>query len=158
TLAQRLAASVPEVAGDCPAPASWMDLARYLAGFEEAGGGAVRCVFPLLLSEVVVQDRQPLQVVLAAWVLESAPGEPGSLSLHPEQLLTRCFDAEFANVFPRAVELARDAPGDGGDRRALRARIQPLRPEHEVFLRSMPLRGPSGAGALAIALSCAWLG
>jgi hypothetical protein len=112
-----------------------------------------RVLFPLVLSEPIVDGGSETGVLLAEFVLETLLRRTGSVFLHPEQALWRCLGDSFAQAFAQAAQAAQRPFGE--ERTALpdvRVRIQTPRPGHERFLLGTVLRGTSGAGALAVAL------
>ncbi len=139
--------------------AFWQSLTAYLSTPPRPGGARTgrdrrtRFRFPLILSEAAIVDGEETDQVLAEFVLEACPTTGGQVFPHPEQLTVRCLDAEFGAAFRRAAAAVRSlvAAGDGPSP-DVSVRIEPVRPEHEVFLREFVLRGGSGAGALALGL------
>ena len=139
--------------------AFWRSLTAYLSapprpGSSRRGGSRqVRFRFPLILSEAAIVDGEETDQVLAEFVLEACPTTGGQVFPHPEQLTIRCLDAEFGAAFRRAAAAVRSLGAAGsGLSPDVSVRIEPVRPEHEVFLREFVLRGGSGAGALALGL------
>ncbi len=140
--------------------AFWQSLTAYLStpprlgsGRTERGRRSARFRFPLILSEAAIVDGEETDQVLAEFVLEACPTACGQVFPHPEQLTVRCLDADFGAVFRRAAAAVRSlVAASDGPSPDVSVRIEPVRPEHEIFLREFVLRGGSGAGALALGL------
>ncbi|MGO8673592.1 MAG: AAA-like domain-containing protein [Capsulimonadaceae bacterium] len=136
--------------------AYWHDLIEYLANHDPNSappGRTLRVIFPLVLSEPIVDGGVETDVIPAQFVLEAASRLSGEVFLHPEQAVVRCMDEVFAGTFRDAAVagrfglpvVARDLPG-------VRVRIETVKPSHERFLCGAMLRGESGGGALAVGL------
>ncbi|HEV2474390.1 MAG TPA: toll/interleukin-1 receptor domain-containing protein, partial [Chthonomonadales bacterium] len=139
----------------------WTDLCRYLSS---AGAGdwsdtapKASVLFPLVLSEPVVDAGQETSVILAEFILQST-GRRGGVTMHPEHAPMRCMDATFLEAISCAVRHARQISDPDHALEGVRWRIRTLRPSHEAFLLGAPLRGPSAAGAMALGLTDLYAG
>ena len=156
----------------------WIDLVNYLCSGEASPSASrVRSVvFPLVLSEPVVDAGSETNVILAQFLLERSAlpphstGSPegtgisgstrvGQVYIHPEQAVLRGLDSSFASSVANAAQAARAGlPADGRPWPDVRIRIQTVKPSHERFLSGTMLRGESGGGALAVGLQTMYLG
>ena len=157
-IAKKLFAGAPDPLDQFP-PSFWQNVVDWMgseASSPEIPAQAVG-VFPLALSEPMVVDGDAIDCLMAELHLESTPYEGGEVYLHPEQVAIRGLDKEFLRAFDHAGREAA-ALVRSGPLPSVRVRILPRRPEHEVFLQKLMLRGPSGGGALATALYALWSG
>lgn len=166
------------VATSCFPLGFWLDLVSYLCSSETLPSPSrIRSVvFPLVLSEPVVDAGTETNVILAQFLLERSPlptrstgltddlgssgtNRAGQVYIHPEQAVLRGLDSSFASAIFDAAEAARAGiASDGRPWPDVRIRIQTLKPSHERFLSGTMLRGESGGGALAVALQTMYLG
>lgn len=135
--------------------AYWLDLIEYLSSPPPAVEIDARhtVLFPLVLSEPIVDSGTETNVILAQFLLEPVARATGEVFLHPEQTVVRCMDAVFADSFRYAARAAKhelDRPLD--QLPGVRVRVQTVKPSHERFLCGVMLRGESGGGALAVGL------
>lgn len=155
----------------CFPEAFWHDLVSYLSASPEDGAGPVRMdfpgaaplrfgvPFPLILSESVVDGGSETTVLMAEFVFEPGRRRTGEVYLDPGQAALRCMDETFARTFAQAVEVARGTSGRASAALPdVRVRVRTLKPGHERFLSGTVLRGPSGAGALALGIACQYAG
>ncbi|MGO8672573.1 MAG: AAA-like domain-containing protein [Capsulimonadaceae bacterium] len=159
-LAAAIPPSLPPFA-DFP-PAFWRELVDLLAGTPSvppnwlepgAEAGAPRAIvsFPLVLAERMVVAGDTIDVLLADFVLENRPYGGGQVYFDPEQVATRCLDPTFLAVFAQAAKITtRHTPHNR--QLCVRVSLKTRRPEDEVFLQKLIVRGPSGGGALASGL------
>jgi hypothetical protein len=156
----------------CFTAAFWGDLIGYLRGeidpkplLENASDAetdrapvtsqspAYVVLFPLVLSEPVIDAGSETNVLLAQFVLEAVPMLTSSVYLHPEDAVVRCMDESFARCFQQAASVAQRRFRDSRESLpGVRVRVRTAQPGHERFLHGMVLRGASGAGALAVGL------
>lgn len=159
----------PDVAADffrasgaafsCFPPSYWLHLVDYLCGVTPTGGCASSITFPLVLSDPVVDGGVETSVILGQFVLEPSEIATGEVFLAPDQTVMRCMDARFADTFRDAALAARaDSTGIPAELPTVSVRIRTLVPGQERFIRSTPLRGESGGGALAVALRQVYTG
>lgn len=153
SVAEKAAAAAPEAFSSLP-HVFWVDLVHTLAQTQKSistPDRRIEIAFPLVLSERMVVDGDNIDVLLADFVLEPSPYGGTGAYTHPAQMATRCVDPRFFAVFKQAsAEIDRLSPPASVG--SVRVRIEPRRPEHEVFLHKLILRGPSGGGALAAGL------
>ncbi|WP_165864443.1 AAA-like domain-containing protein [Capsulimonas corticalis] len=151
TLATEIAVSRPGPFADLPI-AFWRDLVDTLSGIDDSiDGSTITTSFPLVLAERMVIAGESVDTLLADFVLEVRPYNASAAYPAPDQIATRCFDAEFLAIYRCAIEeVRRLAPGE--EIGSIRVRLAPRRPENELFLQKLVLRGPSGGGALAAGL------
>lgn len=115
-------------------------------------------IFPLILSEPVVDGGTETNVILAQFLLEADHRSSGEVYLAPEQSAVRCMDAKFADSFRDAALAAKldlaaaDLTRDANTFPGVSVRVQTVKPAHERFLSGTMLRGESGGGALAVGL------
>lgn len=148
------------VAVACFPVAFWIDLVRYLCSDDALLVGRSRSViFPLVLSEPVVDAGAETNVILAQFLLERMTETQGQVFLHPEQAAIRGIENSFAQIFADAAEAARAGLSSGDQPWPdVRVQLQTLKPSHERFLTGIMLRGDSGGGALAVGLQTMYLG
>jgi len=154
-LAESLYAQAPYVFSFFP-KVFWFDLVDMLSSTRKAVShtpASIRTSFPLVLAERMVIDGDNIDVLLADFELSPSGYSGGGLYLDPAQVATRCIDGAFAPIFAQAVtEVSRYVAPDTLP--SVRVQLTPLKPEHEIFLQTLILRGPSGGGALAAGLYC----
>ena len=154
-LAESLYAQAPYVFSFFP-KVFWFDLVDMLSSTRKAVShtpASIRTSFPLVLAERMVIDGDNIDVLLADFSLSPSGYSGGGLYLDPAQVAVRCIDGAFAPIFAQAVtEVSRYVAPDTLP--SVRVQLTPLKPEHEIFLQTLILRGPSGGGALAAGLYC----
>ncbi|MCW3061885.1 MAG: hypothetical protein JWQ02_3706 [Capsulimonas sp.] len=110
----------------------------------------ITIAFPLVLSEQMVVGGESINVLVANLKLEFSPFGDGQIFPDPAQMAIRCFDPRFGGIFAQAAEmvLRHIAPTPPP---SVSVRLIARKPEHEVFLQKLVLRGGSAGGALAMA-------
>jgi hypothetical protein len=134
-----------KILADLPLPAKFFDdVVRFLVGGRPPARPVAWAVFP-----IVPQGLPDLtQAVLTRWELEklgTADG-PGQIFPDPAQVLIRPMKPDFL----AAVSEAHRAAGPPGC--LIRFRVNPVDPRDEAYLSAAALSGPSGSGALYVAL------
>jgi len=143
----------------CFVPAFWQNLVDWMGSEPSSPEVPSQTVgvFPLVLMDRMIVDGDVIDCVMAEFHLEATPYPGGTVYLHPEQVAIRGLDNFFLQAFEHAArEAAALAPS--GTLPCVRVRIMPRTPGHAVFLQNLMLRGPSGGGALAVALHALWSG
>jgi hypothetical protein len=146
----------------CFPDAFWRDMADYFMmasnpvehEMDTTDPHARRIIFPLVLSEPVVDAGSETNVILAQFLFEPSHQSTGSVFLHPEHAALRCMDKLFAASFAHAAAITQKwTEASGTAMPGVRVQIRTVVPGHERFLSGVVLRGSSAGGALAVGLS-----